>query len=140
MYDNIFFCFRYSSITIVPSSLKLLVHQTSQHNQKKQQIRRQIQQRNRTIVINYHVTLYQLCSLFFVIYILYHLLYQYFITAACFEFTSIRSDLFFLGHFIQNIKFRRRKSDLIRHNLINMFLVAFRLLFILPCNKSNTIC
>ena len=76
----------------------------------------------------------------FVIYILDHLLYQYVITASCFDFKSIHSDLFFLGEFTHNIKFKRQTIYLSRHNVLDIFLVEFRLLLIWPVNKSDTMC
>ena len=78
------------------------------------------------IVIHYHITLYQFFSSFFIIYILDHLLYQYFLTAVSFDLTRTHSYLSFLGEIILNKKIRMRTSDLSRQHVLAIFICGIR--------------
>ena len=50
------------------------------------------------------------------------LLSQYFITVVCFDLTNIHSELFFLGEFIQRLKFSMQKNDLSRKTVLDILL------------------
>ena len=72
---------------------------------------------------DFHVTLYQIYFLFFVIFLMTYLLFQYFITVVYFDWTNIHSDLFWLDEFIQRLKDSRQTSDLSRHTVFAYLII-----------------
>ena len=51
-------------------------------------------------------------------YLLYNILFQYFITVACFDLRTINFDIFLLGEFIQRLKCSDQTSDINRQTVL----------------------